>query len=195
MSNSKSLQKHHDALHSWMTSFVELLELCEQDDRWYLGLPTLRPKPGMQDDVARRAGKLDHQAVPAANALDVAGINAEWKVPGSFQYVAINPIMSWRSVFSGTPMTSPDVIVSCGNSALGALAHATKEAQERENSALGRMETAAAGPRRLLAALRGAPSESHRHPSAFWSGVVVALFVTIVGGLAVAYFAHRFGWV
>jgi hypothetical protein len=174
-----TLRRRQQQIAEFAAGLVRLLDVVAPDGGSFSGYPSWAPQQGYAQEAGRRAAEVDRFAGGAALALSSVGAIIEWKPRGTMQTRPINPASAWRTILDGDPMFPPDMILSVCNQAIGALDAVATEAEEREAS-LGRKLA------RVLPGSRGRKGDGH--------GILVAIVVTVAGGLIVTYLAFRLGW-
>jgi hypothetical protein len=195
---SNDIEAHRRAILEFGGTFKELLENMKpvQADSFLTSFPKWIPLPGCEARVAELNGKLSGLTGPAAEAMSIAGVFVDYKPSGTWQTVPINPVTAWPTILTDDPMIDANLIVHSCNVALGNLATSATRARSAERSLAGFVGRFVSFPRRVREAA-GLPPNSVGGQLAFGAGVLVQIFVavvgTVVGGILLAWVIKSLG--
>jgi hypothetical protein len=134
----------------------------------------------------------------AAAGFDAAGVGVQWKRPGTFQTVPVNPGLVWSTLTDSLPMVTPELMQIVGAQAIGRLDSLAVEAAERERGLAGFLARFIRFPQRVREAA-GLPARSVRGGVvtgfvALLQTVVVGIVVGAIGSALAIPIAKLFGW-
>lgn len=185
---SKVLRRQLARLATFRDGLVDILGLCEPVDE-HFGTQVWQPKRGYDAEVTRRVAQLEHLTQAAAKTVQDVGVLVEFKPAGTMQTHAINPVLAWSTLFD-RPVIEARLIVGSCERAIGAIEAEIEDAEMRESTAAGRLESKLDGPRSIWSALSGGPGEARAHPRAAWTGAVLGMVAAVMAGGIL----HWLGW-
>jgi len=191
---SEDIEEHRQAIMGFGQHLTELLESMKSvtADSFLTSFPKWVPLPGSETRVAEMCAKLSGLTAPAAEAVEVAGVCVDYKPPGTWQTVPMNPISVWPTILTDSPMIEVNLIFHSCNVALGRLAVDSRHAHSVEHSLAGLVGRFVSFPRRVREAA-GLPPGSIRGRLAFGAGVAAQIFVAVVAALLIAWLTKELG--